>query len=275
MSGWIKIHRKISQKAFYSKDSEKVHLWFHLLIKANREEREEIFNGKPIICKPGQFTTGRKQLSMETGIPESKIQRILSYFEKIEQQIEQQTSSTNRLISINNWKEYQISEQQIEQRVNNNRTTSEQRVNTLQEDKEVKNYKNTLLSDLKKSDVPNHEYFDITISFWELFKNNLMELEIKTTTLDKAKGIWIDQIRLLIEVDKFNIEDTREVFRFLQENQFWKKNILSTSKLRKQFEKLLIESRSNEKNRSNNQTGASTREVAEIIGKHFANDSKE
>ena len=34
MSGWIKLHRKFCEKAFYSKDSEKVHLWVHLLMSA-------------------------------------------------------------------------------------------------------------------------------------------------------------------------------------------------------------------------------------------------
>ena len=128
-SGWIKLHRSLMSKAFYSKDSEKVHLWVHLLLCANHSGREEFFAGRPIICKSGQFTTGRKQLSEQTGISESKIERILTYFEKIEQQIEQQKSSTNRLISILNWSKYQVSEQQIEQRVNNDRTTTEQRVN--------------------------------------------------------------------------------------------------------------------------------------------------
>lgn len=129
MEGWVKIHRKLLEKAFYSKDSEKVHLWIHLLLKANHSGREENLGGKPIACLPGQFTTGRKQLSTETGISESKIERILTYFEKIEQQIEQRKTSVNRLISISNWNFYQQSEQQNEQQVNNDRTTSEQRVN--------------------------------------------------------------------------------------------------------------------------------------------------
>jgi len=138
--GHIKTHRELMNKAFY-KDSEKVHLWLHLLLKANWSEREEMFAGKPIKCKAGQFTTGRKQLSIETGINESKIERILTYFEKIEHQIEQQKSSVNRLISIVNWCRFQQSEQRNEQQVNSERTTSEQRVNTLKEVKEVKESK--------------------------------------------------------------------------------------------------------------------------------------
>ena len=71
--GWIKLHRKFHEKAFYKKDSEAVHLWIHILMSANHNPIEESLGGKPIICQPGQFTTGRKKLSKETGISESKI----------------------------------------------------------------------------------------------------------------------------------------------------------------------------------------------------------
>lgn len=161
MEGWIKVYRKISAKAYYSKDSEKVHLWVHLLIKANHSEYEEMLGGNPIVCKPGQFTTGRKQLSKETGISESKIERILTYFEKIEQQIEQQKTNTNRLISIINWKDYQQTEQQIEQRPNNDRTTTEQQLNNDRtHSKNDKNKKND------KNDKNNKDVFDF--SFLEI-----------------------------------------------------------------------------------------------------------
>lgn len=168
MSGWIKLHRKFCEKAFYSKDSEKVHLWVHLLMSANHAGKEELLGGKPFFCVSGQFTTGRKQLSRETGISESKIERILTYFEKIEQQIEQQKTSTNRLISILNWGQYQQSEQQIEQRVNNDRTTSEQRVNNdrthlknerKKEREEIKE-KESLSSAIASTPSPNPSKFD-------------------------------------------------------------------------------------------------------------------
>ena len=152
MSGWIKLHRKFCEKAFYSKDSEKVHLWVHLLMSANHAGKEELLGGKPFFCVSGQFTTGRKQLSSETGISESKIERILTYFEKIEQQIEQQKTSTNRLISILNWGQYQQSEQQIEQQVNNDRTTSEQQVNN--DRTHLKNDNNEIMKEEKITRAP-------------------------------------------------------------------------------------------------------------------------
>lgn len=142
MSNFIKLNRKLKDKAFYIKDSEKVHLWIHLLLSANWSEKEESLGGKPYLCKCGQFTTGRKHLSQQTGINESKIERILTYFEKTEQQIEQQKTSTNRLISITNWNNYQLNEQQSKHRVNNDQTTIEQQSNTLKEGKENKEVKN-------------------------------------------------------------------------------------------------------------------------------------
>ncbi len=122
------------EKSFYRKDSEAVHLWIHLLFCAHRSEREEMLGGKKINCLPGQFTTGRKQLSNATGISESKVERLLAKFESNEYQIEQQKTNTNRLISILNWSEYQSTEQQM----NNKRTTTEQQMNTLQEIKKLR-----------------------------------------------------------------------------------------------------------------------------------------
>jgi len=140
VTGWIKLYRSLKNKGWYKK-SDFVHLWIHLLIKANHKGKEFWFGGKNIKVSAGQFVTGRKILSAETGISESKVQRILKQFES-EQQIEQQTNNTNRLISILNWEQYQKVEQQSEQQMNNGRTTSEQRVNTNKNDNNVKNEKN-------------------------------------------------------------------------------------------------------------------------------------
>jgi transcription initiation factor IIE alpha subunit len=135
ITGWIKIYRSIINKGWYL-DSEFVHLWIHLIIEATHNDREYMWNGKIIKLKAGQFVTGRKKLSEKTGINESKIERILKLFES-EQQIEQQKTASSRLISVSCYSKYQNGEQQIEQRMNNQRTTDEQLVNTKQEFKHL------------------------------------------------------------------------------------------------------------------------------------------
>ena len=118
MIGWIKVHRKLREKGWY-KNSNKVHLWIELLLRASYSEREFMFNGENIMLAPGQLITGRKDLAESTGIHESSVERILTFFEKNEQQIEQQKTSRSRLITILYWEDYQEGEQQSEQPVNN------------------------------------------------------------------------------------------------------------------------------------------------------------
>ena len=75
MTGYIKLFRSLKQKGWY-KRSDYVHLWLHLLMSANHKENEFMFSGRVVMLKPGQFLTGRKALSQQTGINESKIERI-------------------------------------------------------------------------------------------------------------------------------------------------------------------------------------------------------
>ena len=129
MEGWISVYRKILDNPIICKDTDFFTVWIFLLLQATHKEQEKIFKGKKTIIKKGQLITSRKTISDKFKISESKVERVLKAFEN-EHQIEQQTSSRNRLITIVNWNLYQQSEQQIEQQVNNKWTTSEQQVNT-------------------------------------------------------------------------------------------------------------------------------------------------
>ena len=132
-NGYIAIHRKILDNPVCYKDPDYFTVWVTILLLAQHSKRKADFMGKSITLKPGQFITGRKFLARKTKVNESKIERIAKRLEN-EQQIEQQKTNKNRLITIINWNKYQKREQQNEQQVNNNRTTSEQQVNTYNND---------------------------------------------------------------------------------------------------------------------------------------------
>lgn len=138
MEGYVKVHRKMLENPVVCKDSDYLAVWLYLLLNATHKEQPALFKGEKILLKPGQLLTGRVSIAKVFSLSESKVQRILKTFE-IEQQIKQQTSNKNRLITILNWGDYQNSKQQVEQPVNNKRTTNEQQVNT---NKNVKNEKN-------------------------------------------------------------------------------------------------------------------------------------
>lgn len=144
MQGYIKLYRKILENPVVTKDSDFFAIWTYLLLNASHNHYEVVFEGSKITLNPGQLITGRKSIAtFFTNISESKVQRVLKTLEN-ERQIEQQTTPRNRLITIVNWIEYQQSEQQNEQQVNNKRTTNEQQVNTTKNVKNVKNVKNNI-----------------------------------------------------------------------------------------------------------------------------------
>ena len=148
-NGWVKLHRKMLDNPIIMKDAEHLAVWMYLLLNATHAEYPALFKGKKITLQPGQLITGRKSIASTLCVNESKVTRILNAFE-IEQQIEQQTSNKNRLISVVNWDKYQLCDQQNEQQMNNNRTTTEQQLNTNKKNKNVKNEKNVI----NYSDIP-------------------------------------------------------------------------------------------------------------------------
>ncbi len=133
--GFIKLYRQILDNPVINKDSDHVAVWIYLLLNATHQDYDIDHLGKRFTLKRGQLVTGRKVIAEKYKISETKVQRVLKRFES-EQQIEQQTTNKNRVITIVNYDLYQSSEQQTEQQVNNKRTTSEQQVNTNNKHKE-------------------------------------------------------------------------------------------------------------------------------------------
>lgn len=156
-TGYIKIWRKI-QDSFIYQDSQALHLWIHLLLEANHKDKEFMFNGKKMICKRGQFVSGRKSLADKTGIEINKVYRLLEMF-KNEQLIEQQKTNRFTLISIVCYEKYQSNEQQNEQQMNNKRTTDEQQMNTTNNDKNEKNVRSST-TPLKAASLPTDVFIE-------------------------------------------------------------------------------------------------------------------
>ena len=163
---------------------------------------DTIFKGKRITLSSGQLITGRDSISKTTKVSSSKVQRILKKLE-IEHQIEQQTGNKNRLITISKWEEYQENEQQYEQQLNNNRTTTEQQLNTnknVNNGNNVKNGKNfysreksqkpkiTLETFYEKND--KHEFKDACINY--MLKKGY-DIEVAKLEFESFEGHWISK----------------------------------------------------------------------------------
>jgi hypothetical protein len=121
--GWIKLHRKMLDNPLITKDAEHFYIWAWILLNATHTETKGYFGGKIIVLLQGQLITGRKKMSKELKCSEHKIQRVLKCFE-IAQQITQRTDMQSRLITINNWSQYQEYAQRNAQRLHNECTTT-------------------------------------------------------------------------------------------------------------------------------------------------------
>lgn len=113
-NGWIKLYRKLNDNEL-SNDIEALGLFTWLLTNVNR--------------KDGTFTTGRLWLGNKFKINPLKAYRLLKRLDKKYNVITLKANNKYTQISVRNWSKYQ--EGVLD--VNNQRTTSEQQVNTKQE----------------------------------------------------------------------------------------------------------------------------------------------
>lgn len=147
--GYIKLYRKVMD-SFVWTNPNMYKLWSLCLMKASHERRKFLFNGKEMWLNSGEFVTGRDAITFEMNkgakrehqVNSASVWRWLKKFES-EQMLNIKSTTKYSVISINNWEEYQGSEQQV----NINRTTSEQQVNTYKNDKNEKNEKNNNIHD--------------------------------------------------------------------------------------------------------------------------------
>ena len=115
-------------------------------------------------------------------------------------------------------------------------------------DIDIININNKLLSEIEISDVEVslQNYFIIAKNFQELFIRNLNEKSISAKHQEKATfKNYVTPIRLMIENNECTLQDLRDVWTYLSsaKSEFWKKNILSTTKLREQIVKLIFETK--------------------------------
>ncbi|GEM_PF-305526 len=78
--GYVSIHRQFMDSRLY-KDSQAVHLWLHLILKANHESTVVNTDIGQITVDRGQMITGRPSLVRETFIPDNKVRSLLRTFE--------------------------------------------------------------------------------------------------------------------------------------------------------------------------------------------------
>lgn len=154
MSGWIKIHRQITEWEWY-RDANTFRVFIHLLLTANYEDKR----WRKIEVKRGQTITGRMELAQILSLSERQIRTALDKL-KMSGAITIKTTNQYSLITIENYNCFQdCSTESVQQKVNQptNRESAESPANdqprvlsmsTTQERKNLKTKISSLHSDI-------------------------------------------------------------------------------------------------------------------------------
>lgn len=135
--GWIKLHRKLIDNPIFD-NPNLLRVWLWCLLKASHEHHQQMVGLQVVDLEPGQFVTGRFKGSDELKINPSTFYKYLKTLEKLEM-INLKSNNKMTIVTIENWRKYQVEDKEVYQQNNNKITTKEQQNNTNKNDKNDKN----------------------------------------------------------------------------------------------------------------------------------------
>lgn len=270
MAIFRKIHTSFWSDSFTS-DLDKDQKLFYLYLLTNERTSQ---------C--GIYEITKKQMSFDLGYSIETISKLLKFFISAKKV---KYNEGTKEIAIKNWKKYNTSTSPKVKSCIDKEIKTVKDINLIQyiysidtepqeeqeEEQKQEEYTELLLSEIKISDFENinPDYYEIAVSFQNLFRENLKQSGASTKTVDRMKGGAIDDIRLTIESDGYTVEDLRQVYKFLQVDDFWKTNILSIPKLRKQMAQLKLKMANNGKTKRDHKEGTTFEELAAVIQSKF------
>lgn len=257
--GFALIHRQFMDSRLY-RDSQAVHLWLHLILKANHTDEEVNTDIGMMIVRRGQMITGRPTLVSETFIPDNKVKSLLRTFESKGMINIESKGRKFSLISIVKYDDFQSQNCPTDVQQMSNANTS----------------KNAPLSAVCPTDVQRLSINNNNILNTNVFNDRPRiskssprkvkpEAAVSSPKGDKwgtaddlkaAQWIfqlitrispsaktpnwsgWANDVRLMREQDNRTHSDICQMFKFANQDSFWKSNILSPAKLREKWTQL-------------------------------------
>ena len=216
--GYVKFWRK-ALDAGWLKNHELWVFWSYCLLKASHKKYTVIVGCQRVDLLPGQFVMGRRKASEETGLTEREIRTCLALLKKWEN-VTSRTTNKFTVITVINWNAYQSNKTANDQHNDQQATSGRPHTNT-------EEHKNKIFSS---------DSIEIRLTELLLEKIILRNLNFKKPNLQ----IWAKDVDLMIRIDSRTPEDIRRVIEWCQSDPFWQNNILSTAKLRKQFDQLRL-----------------------------------
>jgi hypothetical protein len=158
--GWIKLYRKIQDSTMYkSLTSKQRDVMVQCMLRANHEGNKWEWQGQIFKCKPGQFVTSLDSLKADCA-KDVSLKNIRTALLKLEKWgfLANESAKTGRIITICNWKTYQIKENETgkgngKQAANRRQTGGKQAATNknVKKEKNEKNVKNKATEEIKEA----------------------------------------------------------------------------------------------------------------------------
>lgn len=153
--GYVKLHRKLLDNSLLW-DGDALRLFIYLLLRANHQGKQIMFNNQTIDLKRGELVAGRNVISADLAMNPSQVYKKMEILKK---RGILSVKSNNRfsLITIVNYTKYQDKLIKCNSQSNSQVTATEQPSNT---NKNVKNERMKELNTAETAGIKNHPYLE-------------------------------------------------------------------------------------------------------------------
>lgn len=246
--GWIKLWRKLQDLTLWSYSDEpfcKRAAWIDLLLMTWAKEKEFFLNAQRIKLKPGQMVISIRFLAAKWRWSPEKLKNFLNLLVELKM-IEKKAYKYGTVVTICNWEIYQqnfkVDDTPTDTPTNTPTNTSTdtlterppaQNKEVIKKVKDCKKVKELKPKTLLCSRNQKPEFLERA----EMLRFLILQNNPKAKTPSALDG-WVDTVRLMVERDGRTLEEIDFVIGFSQKDDFWRRNILSMEKLRKQFDQL-------------------------------------
>lgn len=231
--GWIKLHRKLKESPLYKDcNSKQRDILINLLLMVNHKTNKWIFKGEEHEVKSGQVVTSLESIANMCA-KDVSVQNVRTALLKFEKHgfLTNKSTNKNRLITIVNWDLYQSDEEK-------------QQANQQATNKQLTTNKNVRMKEKNIFVETSTEYRLAKYLFGHIRRNNPVFKEPNYQT-------WSKHFDYIIRIDKRELDEIKSIIEWCQKDSFWCTNILSPSKLRKQYDQLVIKMSQEQKRQSN------------------------
>jgi len=248
--GYFPLYRKFQDHPFWKEKRvfSKAEAWIDLLWEAQHNEfPEEVLIGlKILICNYGESLKSIRTWGKRWRWSEKKVWNYFQLLKKM-RQIDTDNETVTTRLTILNYKQYdprkmkkETEKETVGKQSGNSRETRGNTDKNVKKDKNVKNDNKVITT---TSEEKNHIPLRLSKKLFSLILQN--DPEAKAPNFEK----WSEDVEKLIRIDHRTPDQIYHVIQWTQQDDFWKSNILSASKLREQFPQLWL--KANKQNKAN------------------------